>query len=1020
MATRVEELLAEARWLEGLALALVGEREAARDLVQDVWVRTLEDPPRDVRRPRAWLGRVLRNALSSRRRSESARASRELAHERDGARGADDVVERAEAQRHLVEAVLALDEPLRKTVLLRFFDGLSSTEIARRQGVPDSTVRTRLAQALEQLRQRLERSRTDWRTGLGLIACGRRELERGSPWPPNVKAGACVAAAVIGGLWLWSELLSPERAPAPLVSSAVEPQVNLVAASEPSASGERQVAEVAEASPPSTAPLAQELFRLRIVALVLAEGSEQPIPHAEVLFADHVVATGDERGRIDQEFVVREDAPRELLRQFAESRKDYVPSSSLFVRAPGWTSRRVEIRDRLVNSILLGVVSLRPAGEVRGVVLDEDGAPQPLVDITWRAGLPAETPWAPGPEWEAMIPEAKTDSEGRFLLRGVPAETGFVIAGSPAHTYANSPVFRLPPGEEREFTFVLPPSEELSALVEGVVLDPTGTPLPDAHVELFAGRAGEWFADEEGRFARPWIDEGPITVVASDARGRYRPAVLVRPDVSDAQGLILRLSEGRVLVEARSADGGKLEHARIRCSWKWPNGLGGDHGLEVPERWTDANGRAELERPPTAFTLRVEAAGHRLAERVVPEGEPLSEPLLVILEPRRSILGRVVHAGRPIAGALVHGGRTRERPYRSAQVFEGENAFDCAFPVGRDPLAPRTDAEGRFQLTEAALPDTPLLLFWVEAEGFPTTTFGPFPAFGAEELVLDMAPSGRLEGRVLLPLGARAFGRVVGVCNGLGFARTVPVEEDGSYRLDDLAPGDYQVRCVPGPAAEWVQFETYGPERSGPIRFDCRVASGTTAHFDVDLRGEGQCVCLVQVVFPSQEERWNTGSLFRIEADGGATFVTRGTLDAEGRVEFRVATPGRHRFVAGLGEGFGSGPTTSLIHEFELVSGESAMTLDLAAGSLRLGPEARYELAGGPAKLLRIDTTTERWSASTTITLLSLQQHAIPVPSGKLRLEATHVPFWSQDTVWTPVGELTLAPGETVDPFAAR
>ncbi|MEQ1893297.1 MAG: sigma factor, partial [Planctomycetota bacterium] len=107
---RAEDLLAEASWLEGLARALVGDREEARDLVQEVWLRTLEERPEGVQRPRAWLAQVLRNTLGMRRRARGARGARERAAARPEATvGGGEVVARAESLRLLVEAVLALE-----------------------------------------------------------------------------------------------------------------------------------------------------------------------------------------------------------------------------------------------------------------------------------------------------------------------------------------------------------------------------------------------------------------------------------------------------------------------------------------------------------------------------------------------------------------------------------------------------------------------------------------------------------------------------------------------------------------------------------------------------------------------------------------------------------------------------------------------------------------------------------------------------------------------------------------------
>ncbi|MHC4732283.1 MAG: carboxypeptidase regulatory-like domain-containing protein, partial [Planctomycetota bacterium] len=66
-------------------------------------------------------------------------------------------VARVELHRKVVDEVLALEEPYRSSITLRYFDGLSPKEIARRLGTPVRTVKTRLHRALERLRGRLDR-----------------------------------------------------------------------------------------------------------------------------------------------------------------------------------------------------------------------------------------------------------------------------------------------------------------------------------------------------------------------------------------------------------------------------------------------------------------------------------------------------------------------------------------------------------------------------------------------------------------------------------------------------------------------------------------------------------------------------------------------------------------------------------------------------------------------------------------------------------------------------------------------
>ena len=741
MTSRIEELLAEARWLEGLARALVCEREEARELVQEVWLRTLEQPPRDVRRPRAWLGRVLRNVLGSRRRSESARASRERARERELAHGADDVVERAEGQRLLVEAVLSLDEPLRRTVLLRFFDGLSSAEIARRLGVPDSTVRTRLAQALELLRARLGRSRTDWRTGLALIVCADKELER-AKLHPGVKVGLWLGAGVLAGLWLLGEFLPARRAPTARVSASNASAPVLVTVD--SAQAAREEAESVPASAPPQAPVASEVSRLRIVADLVAEGSETPIAGAEIRLADCLVATGDAHGHVDQEFVLRADAPRELRRRFEDS-LEYEVTSHFVVWAPGWSQRYVEIPGRLEGSVHLGLLALHPAGEARGVVRDDAGRLVPHARVTWRAGerspLPDEAPWGWNIEerWMGASPECVSDTEGRFDLRGVPFEAGFLQASSPMHGRGYGPVFRSSVGETPEFSLVLPPYPEFVARIDGVVLDPAGVPLPEARVRVFfdGGLHLELEADDRGRFEGVWHGAGAISLVAGDAARRYSPVRLDCPDVRSARDLSLRLTPpSTATVQVNTTAGAAIIGARVTGHWPLGNASEWDQGTFH----TDESGRLVLVRPPGAFALRAEAPGFAVGRLELPKDGELSEPVVIVLEAAPSVRGRLVRAGQPIAGALVHAGRSAGLAIRSTRVFSGEEAFDLASNGSHSALLPaRTDADGRFVVTHTVKDGLTLLM---EASGLPLTAFGPFTAPHPEERELEIGSGG--------------------------------------------------------------------------------------------------------------------------------------------------------------------------------------------------------------------------------------------------------------------------------------
>lgn len=149
----IAELLAQATWLRRLAVQLVRDEHAADDLTQDTLLAALESRPRGEGSLRPWLARVLRNRVTERFRRGAALARRESEASRDEALpSSDELVARGELQRRLVEAVLGLDEPGRTLVLLRYYEGLEPTEIARRLGRPAGSVRVQLHRALARLR----------------------------------------------------------------------------------------------------------------------------------------------------------------------------------------------------------------------------------------------------------------------------------------------------------------------------------------------------------------------------------------------------------------------------------------------------------------------------------------------------------------------------------------------------------------------------------------------------------------------------------------------------------------------------------------------------------------------------------------------------------------------------------------------------------------------------------------------------------------------------------------------------
>ncbi len=156
------------RWqprLGGLASRLIGDREAARDIVQDAWlaivrgIKRLDDPARF----RSWAYRIVTNKCVdwTRRRIAQRSATREL--QKTAAMRCDPPSgdESAESDVGLLRVALAaLPGEQRAILSLHYLDGMSIAEIADALGIPAGTVKSRLHHARNRLRQSLERVKT--------------------------------------------------------------------------------------------------------------------------------------------------------------------------------------------------------------------------------------------------------------------------------------------------------------------------------------------------------------------------------------------------------------------------------------------------------------------------------------------------------------------------------------------------------------------------------------------------------------------------------------------------------------------------------------------------------------------------------------------------------------------------------------------------------------------------------------------------------------------------------------------
>jgi RNA polymerase sigma-70 factor (ECF subfamily) len=228
-----EELLAHAGFVRALAARLLDRSDAgidADDVAQETWLAALRAPPREPERVKSWLGRVIHRFAFERHRSAEARERRERGAARDEALvSAQELAAKDETLRLVADSVLALDEKARAVLLLRYYDGAPTSEVARKLGLPVETTRSRLKRAIELLRleldQRAPGGREQWLAVLALaVESPRLAVPVSAPVSMSavLSVGLLVAATVVGVTSFWSPRESIPAAPAG-VKVAAEP-----------------------------------------------------------------------------------------------------------------------------------------------------------------------------------------------------------------------------------------------------------------------------------------------------------------------------------------------------------------------------------------------------------------------------------------------------------------------------------------------------------------------------------------------------------------------------------------------------------------------------------------------------------------------------------------------------------------------------------------------------------------------------------------------------------------------------
>jgi RNA polymerase sigma-70 factor (ECF subfamily) len=263
----VEHLLEHESFVRAVACGLLHDEHAADDVTQDVILKSLQDAgtprPASVGGLRNWFATVTRNAVRDARRQSTRREAREERAARAEAQESVAVAfERLSLQREVVGAILALDEPYRSVVLMRYYHDLEPTEIAARLGAKPATVRTQLVRAHELLRTKLDAHRERRAWALLLVPENVTGAVREFRWIGALTAVA--ATVVVATLWFATRETSGAE---PELVGAVEPittparEANVELSAPPFTQGERERgAGSTSSSSPATAATAPRVF----------------------------------------------------------------------------------------------------------------------------------------------------------------------------------------------------------------------------------------------------------------------------------------------------------------------------------------------------------------------------------------------------------------------------------------------------------------------------------------------------------------------------------------------------------------------------------------------------------------------------------------------------------------------------------------------------------------------------------------------------------------------------------------
>lgn len=399
-------------FVRALARELLADEHEGEDLAQEAWLRFLRRPPA-AGAMKGWLRRVMRNLSIERLRGRARVSAREeQAARAEALPSVVEELEQTEVLGTVVEAVLALEEPYRTTVLLAYWRGWDARRIARETGAPLATVRSRLQRAHAKLRERLDKQhgREAWSVALAAL--------------PGVEAGAGLVLGGVGALVLlvWIGVALVRRGAGEEEGVAVAQGAALV---EPPEAKLETPLNAAPADTGARTPLAAPQRTVRVVGTVRTGACEE-LGLLAGSSADTPVQWRFGRGGFGGKPLAQGEVRTDAQGRFTLEFEDALAEEGELVLATGADDR---YRSAWQRAPVLGEEEFTPEllrvphGVLHGTVVDEAGTP--LAGIPLALGEELLTSGVDGTF-------ARAGALGRHGVRLEPRANGWTLAGHTA------------------------------------------------------------------------------------------------------------------------------------------------------------------------------------------------------------------------------------------------------------------------------------------------------------------------------------------------------------------------------------------------------------------------------------------------------------------------------------------------------------------------------------------------------------------------------------------------------------